>query len=480
MSESAHAKRTDFRSLWLIVTVAVLAVFLPARAEATVIVQNRMEADLQTSVGPQFYDYALASTAEFATETGFNTGTFVDTVVDASGEYIQLAASTSVPADWWDADWSARRCFKVDNPGAPRLEYQVRLEFDTTGDIAAGLVQADGADYRALYSDNSALLDLWVEGPMNDSNTVVWVQLDVPTGGQKFCLYHANATASSVSSEAAVFTYTTPQQLYYPVNWRYDGSNGNRGTLDIVSFVDNNQVSVDGVTQTLNTGQIGSFTGVTPDSVVLVTGPVSGRGRGQGQDALVPISFAGTEMVFPTNRHVNRFSIIAPYGGTAAVEIFNGTTSIWTGNVGSTVVSPTADITGGRSATIRSTNGVPILVTHTSTNGNDSLTLPPFFGDDIYGVRSRFTNIGVFSGPASLDIYRSDGTFQSLVNLAAGSETTISDAADIDGNGTAERFTNMSGFTGGMQQADRNGNESTSYLPERLLENRYFLPSAAD
>lgn len=478
---AARPKRNLRLVLAAFMSLCALLASIPSAASAEVQISNFMSARTTVDVGPVFFDYRSASIVRHDTKAQFDTGTYATTEFDVPGDGVVLERFGDVGpigTSWWDVTWKTRRCYALNNPGGPLTEYQVRLEIDTTGDIAQGWLDPAGADYRALADDDATQLPLWVEGPMNTTNTVVWVQVDaIPTGASEFCLYWNNSLATTVSSEAAVFTYSTPQRLFYPVSYRYNGA-GTTGQLHIVSFVNGNTVIVDGNTQILNAGQVGIFTGVTANSVVEATGPIAGRGGGDGMDSLVPMSFAGTDFVFPTNRGTQRWSLQS-LGGTATVEIYNGTTLAWTGNVGTASVSPIVDISGGRSGIIKVTNGVPIMVTHTSTQRYDSIVVPPFTGDDLYGVRSRYTIIGVFNGPASVDIYRSDGTSQSLVGLAGGSSTSIYDGADLDGNGTAVRFTNMTNLTGGIQQADRDGLESTAYLPTGLLESQYFLPTRA-
>lgn len=455
---------------------------LPAVASASIVVTNRMSADVTaTSAGPRFYAYRQGSEAVFDVLADFDQGTYLDSKTDVTETLLVLTGTGAL--SWWDSDWEARRCFDVKNPSASTLlEQQVRLVFDTTSDVAAGLVTGAGDDYRAIAADDMTQLDLWVEEGVGTVATTIWVQLDLaPSAVTRFCLYFDNPAATSVSDQGAVFSYSTPRQLYYPAYWRFDGGAGNNGTLDLVSFVNGNTITVDGVALIRNAGGVATFTGVTPNSIITVTGPIAGRGRGGGFDSIVPVSYGGTTMVFPTNRSSQRWTLVSPTGAVANVEIYNGTTLQWSGNVGAAALVVDAEVTNGNSGIIRSTNGVPVIVTHTATaNSNaDAQLVPPFFpGEDIYGVRSRGTWVG-FDAAGSVDIYRSDSTSQTIAG-AAGSLTQIYDAADLDGNGTAERLTNMTGATAAIQQADRDGWESTAYLPERLLETEYFLPTDAE
>lgn len=459
----------------------VCAVLAPAVASAEILIGNWMEGSVDgVSAGPRIYAYHQGSVELFDTTGEYDLGTYDDTVADTgTGTHIRLAGGASGGPAWWHSDWGSRRCFDISHIGAALPEHQVRLVIDTTTDVSGGLVQADGADYRAIANDGTTELDLWVESGMGTAETVVWVQLDIVSGTTPLCLYFDNPTATTVSSQAAVFTYSTPSQQYYPLYWTQTGS-GVAGRVDIVSYVDNNTIIADGISYNLNAGQTATLSGITASSTIMASGPISGRGRANGTDALIPARFAGTTMVFPTNRYTQRWTIVSPTGASALVDIYNGTNVVWSGTVGATPVSPTAEVTNNRAGIIRSTNGVPIIVTHTSTVGNDAQLVPPWTGDDLYGVRSRDLKIGFETG-GSVEVYYSTGTL-AVESAGAGMVTSIRQSTDLDGDGTAAR---LSGYTGGgavgaIQQADRDGFESTAFIPERFLDSHYYLPANAD
>jgi hypothetical protein len=474
--KEAHHRYVPLVGFALFLTVLLL----PQIAFARIFIQNHMEGSVAApSAGPELYAYHQGDEASYDLEADFDLGTYDDTEVDATGTLLQIAAASAI--DWWDTDWGARRCFDIMNGDTLLAEHQVRIVFDSTSDLAGGLVQADGADYRAIADDDVTQLPIFVESGVGTADTTVWVQMDLPGfSTTQFCLYFDNATATTVSSEGDVFSYSAQRELYFPAWWRFDGSSGNDGTVDIVSYVDNNMVTVGGTTAVLNAGDVQAFTGITVDTQILSTGPLGGRGRGQGMDSIVPISFAGTDMVFPTNRSNQRWTLVAPTGGTATVDIYNGTTLAWSGSVGGVANTPSVEVSGGRAGIIRSTNGVPIIVTHTASNNSfsDAMVVPPFYGDDVYGVRSRNAQFG-FDGAGSVDVWMDDGTI-TTVSAGAGAVTSLNNGADFDGNGTAMRLTNFVTATGGIQQADRDGFESTAFLPERLLDSVYYLPSDAD
>jgi hypothetical protein len=65
----------------------------------------------------------------------------------------------------------------------------------------------DGGDIRFTDSDGTTLLPYWVEGPINASNTKIWVKVpQIPANGTKtIYLYYGNPNAQSESSIADTF-----------------------------------------------------------------------------------------------------------------------------------------------------------------------------------------------------------------------------------------------------------------------------------
>jgi len=450
---------------------------LTVPAIASMRIDNHLEANVSSTDSVEIYDYGSGRTHTLDADDWAN-GEHDDTRENPTTGALQLA-----PGSRWDTDWRTRRCWTVDNAG-PRAEaleeYAVRLVLDTTEDLAEGRIQPDGADVRALAADDDTELPVWVEGPVGDAETAVWVQLDaVPVGESRVCLYWNNPDAASVSDEASVFTYDAPRTHYHTASRSYTGA-GNGGRLDVVSFVDDNTITVGGVTQNIDAGQVAIFNGVDQHATVASTGPLAARGRGDATDSVVPISFAGTRFVFPTNRGNQRWSLKSPFGD-ADVRILNGRDQIWRGAVtqaGGTLVV-TADIGANRSGLIEVLNDTPIIVTHASTQNHDGLVVSPFTGADLYGVRGRHVHVGFTDAGSDATIFWSDGNVSNIAGAAAGSFTDYYDAADSNGNGTAARVTGMTGPTGALQQADRDGLESTMFQPEDLLSATYALPTEA-
>jgi hypothetical protein len=106
----------------------------------------------------------------------------------------------------WLTGWSYRRPVTITNTQANDLtDYQVLVTVDTASLIAAGKMKDDGGDIRFTDSDGTTLLPYWVEGPINASNTKIWVKVpQIPANGTKtIYLYYGNPTAQSESNLSA-------------------------------------------------------------------------------------------------------------------------------------------------------------------------------------------------------------------------------------------------------------------------------------
>ena len=281
--------------------------------------------------------------------------------------------------------------------GASDLDgYQVRVVLDTADPIAAGTFDADAQDLRAARSDGGGGfvdLDLWVDPATLDTIiTDVWVQVDEISAGTTtdFCLYWNNAApVASVSDQLAVMTTATPVPLYYTVS---DAYGPGADEVRVAPYADGTVVTQDGGAPVGgDAGDVLTFTGNGPDTVVAATGPLAATGTGDGQDSLVPASFAGTAFVVPVERDGQRFSVRSPWA-TADVEVADGSTTVASASVapGDGAVTLVADVTSTHAAVVRSTNGVPFLLTHRSDVGGDSVVVPPATTDDLLGVESQW------------------------------------------------------------------------------------------
>ena len=109
----------------------------------------------------------------------------------------------------WLTGWQYRRPVTIDNTQNSNdlTDYQVLVVVDTASLIQQGKMQADGDDIRFTDSDGTTLLPYWLEGPINDANTKIWVKVpSIPAQGTKVIyFYYGNPTASSESSVTDTF-----------------------------------------------------------------------------------------------------------------------------------------------------------------------------------------------------------------------------------------------------------------------------------
>jgi len=145
----------------------------------------------------------------------------------------------------WLTGWRYRRPITIDNTQNSNdlTDYQISVTVDTASLIQQGKMQADGDDIRFTDTDGTTLLPYWLEGPINDANTKIWVKVpSIPAQGTKVIyFYYGNPTASSESSIADTFIREIDGALPLKACWHmdegsggtvYDNSgNGNDGTI---------------------------------------------------------------------------------------------------------------------------------------------------------------------------------------------------------------------------------------------------------
>ena len=109
-------------------------------------------------------------------------------------------------ASAWLTGYDHRMAITVNNGGASSLSYyQFSFTNDTNVLVAAGNMQASGADCRITdASDN--LLPFWNETPFNAAGTKIWVNATtLAVGDNTFYMYYGNAGASSVANGTNAF-----------------------------------------------------------------------------------------------------------------------------------------------------------------------------------------------------------------------------------------------------------------------------------
>ena len=445
---------------------------MPALARP--LIANFLKASARTDGDFSLYDYTSGTSATNTTQAQFTAGTLVGTTATANPGSVSLTGVAS----WWNNTWGYRQCFTVAHTAAGAstvTEYPVSVTLDTAALIAAGKLQASGADFRAI-SSTGTVIPMWLEGTINTTTTVVWAQIPTITAGAstQFCLYYGNATAPSVSDPLAPFTYTSFKSVYYPVSRNYASA---PTTLKVATFGPSNQVKTGATTIALATaGATGTFaSGIAqPSQPIQVLGPINGRGTGNGFDAIVPISFAGTSFVVPLiYLATSTLSILAPYS-TASVAVSYGGVPLagspFTVPAGTSFLTPSFP-SNTVSAVV--TSNVPVLISHVNTASSMAAIPLTASTSTWYGVLNTWADAG-FSAAGSATFRLSDGTSQTVAGVAGGDSF-------ITGGGTAGGAANEGlAVTGTVPiTAYVDSGDAATFLPAGELSSQYVLPSAA-
>jgi len=275
-----------------------------------------------------------------------------------------------------------------------------------------------------------------------------------------FDLYYDNRDGVNTTSDIEnTFSYVHPRRVGYVVSDRIPGTTG----LNIMSLYDNNIIYVgndilnqdEQVGTTLASGLLNQNDEVKMKYLAQV------EGNGQGDDMIVPISWAGKEFYFSGFRDTSdRFCMLSPFG-TASVEIFDDGVSEYVGIVDGLGSCVTNDITSGVS--LRLTSDIPILVSYYGDGTNqDAFAMLPVTNDDLFGIPSR--NLYGAAGPSGANVvaYESSGITSSY---SLGVNGVFSDGSNGAGDGDANAYKLVSDLPiGAIQQADGDGTESTVFV----------------
>ena len=192
----------------------------------------------------------------------------------------------------WLTGWSYRRPVTIDNTNNPNTltDYQVLVVVDTASLIQQGKMQADCDDIRFTDTDGTTLLPYWIEGPINASNTKIWVKVpQIPANGTKVIyLYYGNPTAQSESSIVDTFIReidgAQPVKLALPMDEGsgstvYDQSgNNNNGTIYGATWVTGrfgNALSFDGIDDKVSIPDSPTLDGMTQLTIEAWVKPIT-------------------------------------------------------------------------------------------------------------------------------------------------------------------------------------------------------------
>jgi chitodextrinase len=102
-------------------------------------------------------------------------------------------------AAWYDTSWLHRKSVSVSNDSGSTLTNEdVLVSVDTQTLISEGKLQSACEDIRFVDSDDSTVLDYWIEGGCDTATTQVWVRIpSLPTDGKTIYMYYDNSSATS-------------------------------------------------------------------------------------------------------------------------------------------------------------------------------------------------------------------------------------------------------------------------------------------
>jgi len=359
-----------------------------------------------------------------------------------------------------------------------RDESWIATEYQNMSDNASFIATSS---IEVLQPTEFVELDYWLyDWDFGDEEATVWLQVqDLPVGNATVYMYYGSASAPAASDEFAPFTYDTPQDIYYVVE------GDNTAGIDIISYVDGNQVSVGGAgTTTIDAGDIATFTGYSQGDAVSVTGPITSKTNDNEGEPVVPISFAGDTFVTPSNRgNPEEWHVFAPFE-PATVDVF-------TDNGGGTAVASAAlatggvdilssDVVGGDSGVVESS--APILL-YAEATANDTFNPYPVTSEDLFGFDSNNWYVSTAALSATYDVYCESGGSaigsESVARGVQGGNTTCAGSNSAGAN-SGVRITNQNNPVGVIQEADSDGTESTSFWPEGEFSTQYYIPVNAD
>jgi uncharacterized delta-60 repeat protein len=155
--------------------------------------------------------------------------------VTIEGWFRVLGKSTSSPSPLWLPGFSWRRQIVLKNPERKMdlKQIQIPLEIDTKTLVAQQKMKEGCEDMRFTDSDETTLLDFWVESGCNTEKTKVWVKIPYlkPQSEKTLYFYYGNKKAEGMSSFQKTME-TTPLEW-----WRYPGEKEDNEFKELKSMV---------------------------------------------------------------------------------------------------------------------------------------------------------------------------------------------------------------------------------------------------
>lgn len=284
-----------------------------------------------------------------------------------------------------------------------------------------------------------------------------------------FQMYYKNSDSNILSNSniQTTFSYTAPREVGYVVSDRISSNNG----LSILSLYDNNNIYVGNDYFSLDSQNADSLAALNINQNDVVSMKYLGQveGAGNGDDMIVPISWASKEFYFRGFRNnPDRFCMLSLWGDSNVSILDNGV-SLWNGVVDNNGVCQNVDIPTNNALRINSS--LPILVSYYGDVADDSFVLYPASKEDLFGVPSRSLFVASSQAGANVIVYENNGN-SNTYNLAT--YGTISDGTNGAGDGDANAYRLVSNnFIGAVTQADGDGTEMTVFVPEYEMGTKF-------
>ncbi len=133
---------------------------------------------------------------------------------------------------WMDSNWQYRRTVTLSASGS---NIDVLISLDTATLISQGKMKSDCSDLRLVDSDDTTLLQYWVEGGCNTSTTQIWTKVPSSSSGKIIYMYYGNSSASSgaMSWSGKVITLA---ESSCPSGWTRESAFDNRFIMGSSSY----------------------------------------------------------------------------------------------------------------------------------------------------------------------------------------------------------------------------------------------------
>lgn len=397
--------------------------------------------------------------------------------ITENGAKPALAANMT---NWFDLNWNRRIPITIDNTAnaSTLTEYQLYLDINSSFTDFWSFVDTSGDDIRLTNEAGDVEYDYHLQRfDASAEQANIWVQVDSIAGSstQTMYLYYDNSSASAASDAESTFDYGALTATHAVVSENIEG-----GDVEVISLYDGNTVTDGTTTLNLDRGDRGTLTNVDGADEISSLKPFYARGIGDGKDALVPLSFASSSFIGPTERSgTQTWSFYAPFGdATITIEDgpADGSPSVTLLNAGNQI-EITKDITStAHSAVITST--LPVVGYHNVGLVDPFVLIPP--ATDLYGMFSNDLFIGFGTDGTTGTAFPSSGSSTSIPG-DRGDRIDYSGAGSNGGQGTGDGyFLTSSQPIAAISQADSDGTDSSSYLPFQELNREYFIPTDAE